>query len=248
MERMLRYLRFLLIVDYQIPWFLPVFGTVLLAVASNLLYDITKTTLGTWGTLLTLAGMLALGVVLVMLALRRSTPPPGFDVKDRPRPHQYEGLIALVSSRPVVEKAIAYHCPVLKCCWFIVTPETLTMAAEIQGQYLDKGIRCHVREIKDEYDTEGCLTAVRHIFTVEVLDEGLTAKRVIADITGGTKPMTAGMLIACMSGEYAVQHTPSRYRYDSEKGRRVPDGLLDPIEIDILPRSLRQEETKTDAR
>ncbi|MFN8472215.1 MAG: hypothetical protein U0822_08505 [Anaerolineae bacterium] len=231
MERLSRYLSPLVTVQDRMPWFLPVVGTVLLAVSSNLIYDASKTVLGFAGGVVVILLLVLFGVAIAVLAYRR-TPRPNYHLKDKPHPRKHSGLIALVSNPRVVEKAIEYHLPDLKCCWLVVTPEMMGTGADIQRRYLGR-VTCHLAEITDEYDSGGCNALVRGIFTVEVAREGLTPDQVIADITGGTKPMTAGMLIACLSGGYAVEHVPTAFEYDGPKKTRRATEPLDPIEIKI---------------
>ena len=226
-----RYVAPLVIVQDRMPWFLPVVGTVLLAVASNLIYDAAKTALGFGGGLLVIGLLILFGAVLAVLAYRR-IPRPNYHLKNKEHPGKHVGLIALVSNPRVVEKAIEYHLPDLKCCWLVVTPEMMATGAEIQRRYLGR-VTCHLAEIEDEYDSAGCQALVRRIFTVDSAEAGLLPAQVIADITGGTKPMTAGMLMACVSGDYAVEHVPTAFELDPQTKGRKPIGPLDPIQIAI---------------
>jgi len=39
---------------------------------------------------------------------------------------------------------------------------------------------------------------------------GLLPRRLIADMTGGTKLMTAAMVAACLTRRYAIEHVPTQ--------------------------------------
>jgi len=50
----------------------------------------------------------------------------------------------------------------------------------------------------------------------------------VADITGGTKPMTVGLLLACLKSDVAIQHVPATYDATGK-----PVGSLPPIVIKL---------------
>jgi len=83
--------------------------------------------------------------------------------------------------------------------------------------------------ITNEYDTRGCYELVRSIYHREAARLGLLPSDVIADITGGTKPMTMGMILACVEGEYPIEHIPTEY----DPVTSEPKGPLPPIQISI---------------
>jgi hypothetical protein len=87
-------------------------------------------------------------------------------------------------------------------------------------------IQFEERGLQDEYDAKECYAIIQGIYRSEVARFGLEPKDVIADITGGTKPMTMGMILACIEGEYPVEHVPAVY--DENLRAHRP---LDPIEI-----------------
>lgn len=64
-------------------------------------------------------------------------------------------------------------------------------------------------------DVQHTYEAVRSIYEREAAEAGLSADQVIADITGGTKPMTAGMLLGVLAaGRTRLEYVESNYKND----------------------------------
>jgi len=237
MKRLIRYARALLLVEEGVPWFLPVMGTVILSLLVSFLFELLRVYSGLWAVALFLALLLLVGVIFIAAYdyhVRRVLRARSYELTDRPSPPQCEGLVILVGARQVLERAIEYHLPRLKHCWMISTPEFLKIAAQVQEKYKGR-LQFHLLEIANEYDTDGCFDLVKEIFSVGAMRHGLAPEQLIADITGGTKPMTAAMVVACLDGGYAIEHIPAQFRW--EGGRRVPVAPLDPIQIVIHRRA-----------
>lgn len=233
MSRWTRYFKALVQIEEGMPWFLPVFGAVLLSIFANLAYDLLKA----YGGLVAAGIVLGLivGVATLMIALydfqRRQQAKQNLEPLDKPHPQPRKGLVILVSNAPVVKKAIDYHLPALEYCWLITTPQTATLGANIQTEY-DGRIKCFPRGIENELDSEGCYHLVSAIYD-EARRSGLQTAEMIADITGGTKPMTTALVLACVSHEppLDLQHVPTKYQ--TVDGKRVYTDPLDPIQIVI---------------
>jgi hypothetical protein len=71
----------------------------------------------------------------------------------------------------------------------------------------------------EELDVQAAYQAVRAIFEREATEEALQPGQIIADITGGTKPMTAGMVLAALTTGGDLEYVESRR--DSE-GQYIP--------------------------
>ena len=67
---------------------------------------------------------------------------------------------------------------------------------------------------------------MRGIYRQEATRLGLAPDDVIADITGGTKPMTMGMIVACLEGGHPIEHVPTAFNAAGQ-----PTGPLPPIQI-----------------
>lgn len=106
--------------------------------------------------------------------------------------------------------AIEYHLgsdpdhPILKECWLVSSKEAVPVAVVIQKKYES---RCHIviREISNAFDIQETYLLVRKILTQEAMSSGLTPEQLILDFTGGSKPMSVAMVLACQD-QYPMQY------------------------------------------
>jgi len=194
----------------------------------NLLTD----ALTTWGGLWlgwAVIGTLALAAIAFVYAYHVSESQRrdrGLGPVDLPNPDKYRGLIFLFSREDTLREAIQYHQPALQHCWLLVTPEMQPQAQAAMGHF--PNVRFAIHPIPDRYNTQACYQDVRHIYERDALRLGIAPQEIIADITGGTKPMTMGMIVASLEGGFAIEHVPTAY---DVAGR--PTGPLPPIEIRV---------------
>lgn len=214
----------------EASWFGFVLSTLLMAAAVN----IGTSLLLEWtGPALTLLALLLASLTTVVFAnyyvhVRRrqliEAGPRIFAEEKHPTPRK--GLIWMVTPAPTVRKAVEYHKAELRHVWLITTPEMTEHTQEL-GRYLeDHAINAHEKKLERAYDAKSCYDVVRHIFEVDALEVGLSQADLIADMTGGTKPMTAGMVLACNDLNAALEHVPTQFSRDNQ-----PIIPLDPIEI-----------------
>ena len=210
----------------DVYWFGPTLSAVLVAAVINVLTD----SLSTWG------GPAYGWVFVVFLAVltilfvysynrrysywRRNLGP----IADIASPRKHEGLIFLFTQKETAREAIRHHLPVLKHVWLIVTPQKQAEAGEIVIDFPE--VSFSILPISNLYDTQSCYNVVRHIYEQGTQDVGISPKNTIADITGGTKPMTMGMIVACIEGGLPIEHVPTRFDSSNK-----PQGALPPIEI-----------------
>jgi hypothetical protein len=135
------------------------------------------------------------------------------------------GLILMVTRAPTMRKAIEYHAVALKHLWLIVTPDMENAANELRELARRNEIHPHNEELAEPFDADACYHVVRRIYEEQVAALKLPRSAVIADITGGTKPMTAGMVLACTNLGARLEHVPA---YFADGKALTP---LDPIEI-----------------
>jgi hypothetical protein len=123
-------------------------------------------------------------------------------------PPSAQGLILLVSPQRPNEAlhelsnyhAIEYHRATLRRCWLIATAgpsgsiATAEALASHFGAYQIQSVTCPISNGADATET---LALVASIYTQLEQDEKLNPAEVIADITGGSKAMTAGVALAC---------------------------------------------------
>lgn len=126
------------------------------------------------------------------------------------QPPRYPGLIVLVGpGRPEEDPlkgptgpAIEYHLAsdeqgqTLRVCWLLASSQGVPVAEAFREQY-ESRCRVLVRQVHEAFDVQETYEAIRRIYFEEAQAEGLSPEQVIADFTGGTKPMSAGMVLAC---------------------------------------------------
>jgi hypothetical protein len=212
-----------------VPWFGPVISAVLVALLVNILTEALTAWGGLWlgwGAVAILAlATVAFAHAYTVSESRRRGQGLG-PIADLPNPHKHQGLIFLFSREETLREAIQYHQPTLEHCWLLVTPEMRDRAAKALGHFPDLPFTLHA--LGDRYDSQACYQAVLDIYRREAPRQGISPEQVIADITGGTKPMTMGMIVACLEGDYPIEHVPTAFDAAGQ-----PTGPLPPIQIRV---------------
>jgi hypothetical protein len=145
------------------------------------------------------------------------------------------GLIILVSFGKFVPagNALEYHSwagvpgskPVLTHCWLLAGPgegeySSRGNAERLAEEYNAKGIKAEVWPLADADDIEEAYRAVKIIYQMAQDKYKLTKEDIIADYTGGTKSMTAGMVLAALEQEGSLQFMkPNKYQADGRADR-----------------------------
>lgn len=150
--------------------------------------------------------------------------------RDEERPQLMPGLVALVSPEAVpggastltqaAFHAIDYHRAALRHCWLIASAGdrgSLVAATWLAAYCTQRGITAHVWHVQDAAQIDETLALVRWIYAVAVADAALLPRDVVADLTGGTKPMSIGVWLACQG------QAPMQYMV------RQPDGISVPL-------------------
>ena len=90
----------------------------------------------------------------------------------------------------------------LEHCWLIASagaagslPQAQALATYCEAQQ----VRPHIHVVADPWGIQETYDLARALYAEEVPAVGLTAADVIADFTGGVKPMSAGLLLACVT-------------------------------------------------
>ncbi len=97
-------------------------------------------------------------------------------------------------------------------CWLVMqnTQQVKQAFAQLQQQLLERGLTTQLYPVYvQEPDVQAVYQAVRTVLEREAIEEGLTAEQVIADITSGTKPMTAGMVLAALTTGSDLEYVES---------------------------------------
>lgn len=140
------------------------------------------------------------------------------------------GLIAIVSTglgtSVVAEGAIAHHAlveppgspKVLEHCYLIIGPgegegSSSEHAKRLKREYKGQGVEVHLHELEQSDNIGEMFQKVKHIYDLARSRDGIEAQEIIADYTGGTKTMTAGMVlaVAAMGGELQYMK-PNAYK------------------------------------
>ncbi|NLS78404.1 MAG: hypothetical protein GXY76_14190 [Chloroflexi bacterium] len=240
--------------DPRIP-LLFLLGLVLTAVLGNAVYDWLLDLVSTPWLLAVLALVALVLLVLAYAAIGwlRERLGVGVVMSDRqvdPRP----GLIVLVSQgapeTTSAAAAIRYHCrgerderaePTLRYLWLLAgaatglaeaeTPESaatsMANAERLAAQHRPLLRHAELVSIGDIDDPQQTFEAVEGIYREAKVRFGLREQEIIADFTGGTKSMTAGMVLACTPRERDLQFMKPR--------RYLPDGRAD-LEAGSEPR------------
>jgi hypothetical protein len=110
-------------------------------------------------------------------------------------------------------------------CWLVMQNVEPVQKAfnQLSQQLLEQGaaIRLHPVYVQ-QLDVQATYQAVRAVFEREAAEEGLSPGAVIADVTGGTKPLTAGMVLAAITAGGALEYVESER---DAQGQPVPDTL-----------------------
>lgn len=123
------------------------------------------------------------------------------------KPDQQKGLIVFSSPRgdpnkqAPAEAAIRYHLSTLQRCWIITGGKSsYTAAIELIKKLVNEGYNGNIFAIKQMQSADAdnpmrVYEAIEEVYKER--PEGLSEGDIIADYTGGTKSMTAGMVLAC---------------------------------------------------
>jgi hypothetical protein len=180
-----------------------------------------------------LAALLIATLILIVSTVQQRFSTGRIGVKEELQPGKRVGLILLASSREAAAPAsIQYHLPALKHCWIVATRESQATALALATRYRDQIPYLYYGEpnyLVDPDQIQSTYDMIVRILDVEAVKAGLPAGAMIADITGGTKPMTAGMALACLARSRDMQYmkTPR-----DEAGQVLDGAVAEPIRID----------------
>jgi hypothetical protein len=116
-----------------------------------------------------------------------------------------QGLIVLVSPLRAGESltalgtyhAIDYHRGTLRCCWLLATADSHPTAAALARHFGAYRLECTIHTVDNGGDATDTLASIRSIYAQIEREGTFSTADIIADITGGTKPMAAGVVLAC---------------------------------------------------
>ncbi len=121
------------------------------------------------------------------------------------RPEQFPGLILLVGpgqlgrnpSEQSAKHAIDFHRGRLRYCWVIGSAEAQPVAESVQSYCQSYNINAKVEIVQDAVSVQPTYDLVNRIYRTAFEQTELEEAEIISDLTGATKPMSFGMLLAC---------------------------------------------------
>jgi len=207
-------------------------GTSALTIVLAIVYDTVKEYFGLMGAWFFAIFLLivVIGVIVIQYIMQQKRSQAVVVAENTPA--QKKGLILLLS--PKLGSSIAaveYHLPKLQVLWLITTEASVKTAGEI-----NKRFRGEIRTIHwgdeyqvDEDEPKSTFDVVKTIL-LSAHQERVFHSQIIADITGGTKPMSAGMTLACLAFGVDIQYVKAQR--DSQG--QVNDEIIPvPIQIDL---------------
>jgi len=209
-----------------------VVGTAALTVAVTVMYDTVKESLGLWGGWGLALFLVVVAVAAITYQAVRRQVVGQVDISEEMKPKPRRGLILLVSPHlGTAPYAIEYHLGTLEACWLLASPDSVKVAEQLYETYRDQipYIAYGTSYTVDADEVEETYIQVLLIYERELPRYGLKVEEVIADITGGQKPMTAGMALACLAKNLEMQYMKARRSEQGEPDRSVPPV---PVKID----------------
>lgn len=198
----------------EATWFGFLFSAVLIAAMVNLATNALSDVVGPLWTVVLLALLLVATLVFANLyaqQIRRTIERGERVIGGRSAPGRQRGLIVMPTRAPTARQAVDYHTGRLEHLWIIVTSEMQEPAAQLRTYAESLGITCHWQDLADEFDAPGCYHLVADIIRTHAPAAGVPPGDIIADLTGGTKLMSAGMALACGDLDQALQYVPTQY-------------------------------------
>lgn len=125
-------------------------------------------------------------------------------------------------------------------CWLVMQDITPVREAfnQLSQQLLEQETTTQLHPFYiEQLDVQATYQAVRAIIEREAAEEGLQPDQIIADITGGTKPLTAGMVLAALTTGGDLEYVESKR--DSEG--RVISGTQQVVLMDTTFYVTREE-------
>jgi hypothetical protein len=226
------------------PWLIVAFvlGVTALGVFANFVYGgVAAPESLTWaGALRVLSAV----VVLVGLAyaayrydLRLAWQSQRFAIDEKRLAPRHPGLIWLLSpgGLELPQFAIRHHLTAqggepLRHCWLLISPGAQEAFERLSGRVAELGYAVDLHPVRVTAGTiEAAYRAVDQIYTTEAGAAQLRPEQIVADLTGGLKPMTAGMVLACLPHGHALEYIES----DRDDAGRPIDGTQRAILVGV---------------
>jgi hypothetical protein len=189
-----------------------IIGTAALTLVFQALYDLCNNPGEFRGGYILALFALVITILILFYSWRRQALIGRVVVREDLKPPKLAGLILMAGPSPASSPAsIEYHLLTLKHCWIISTAESQKTASALAESYANSPVKFHFGSnyTVDADNLQSTIDLVQHILQKETGKWELTNNECIADITGGTKPMTAGMAMVCLSQDCNMEYMKS---------------------------------------
>lgn len=171
---------------------------------------------------------------------------PNFEGEVRRR----KALIVLVSTRenPPAQFAVAHHAwdmvpgmkPALKHCWLIAGPgegehSSLDNARQLKAKLKASKIDADILDIQNLMDIEEAYLVTKGAIQEAFTQYNFPLEEIIADYTGGTKPMTVGMLLAATEFGIDLQYMEIKQLEKSGRPDKIAGAIARPVNLSFWP-------------
>jgi uncharacterized membrane protein YuzA (DUF378 family) len=227
-----------LLFDPRFP-LLFVLGSIVMALLGNATYDLILALCGaslpTYGGVIVVAGLIFVllsrwfhQVLQVVRGKRAAAGSIVLTPEERSLPQS--ALVLLVGVGPTISKGpewpiIDYHLKgnVLQHCWLIVSPEGQPFAKELTYMLNERNVRVDLVAISGANQAAAVYTAV--CTCLDAAQKRFDGQ-VAVNITGGTKPMSAGAVLACHQRGVGLEYLVSVRKPAGEPVREVPSQMM----------------------
>ena len=220
-----------------------VLGLLVVGLLADLAYDLLTGLVVAWGPVIGIFLLTGLAYLLYRQDRRRGRAIRAMVDESRLSP-PHAGLIWLLGPGPLDHLlfALEHHWQGggATHCWLVMQNVEPVREAfnRLSRQLLERGAVTRLHPIYiQQLDVQAAYQAVRTVFEREAAEEGLQPDQVIADITGGTKPLTAGMVLAAITCGGALEYVES----DRDDGGRPIPGSLRVVLADTTFHVAREE-------
>lgn len=197
-------------------------GLLLVGLLTNLLYQLLSGDIPSGRVLLTILAVCGALFLVAYVAYRRWVGQArrlAFTLEeDTPTPPQRRGLVWILtpSGTQHTMVAIRHHYGDgaefnhLRHCWLIQQRNNAKVTQErhlLEEQLQAAGIKVELHTVSvEQLSVRSTYAALVQIVEEKIVGEGLSSGQVVVDITGGTKPMTAGLIFGALSTDTLLEY------------------------------------------
>jgi hypothetical protein len=132
----------------------------------------------------------------------------------------HPGIIVLVSTNPrsAEQHIIEHHWQSLRYCWLITSHEARAQSEHLAANLEQRGVDARRVDLADVHSIESAYIAIRDAIQ-EARHTPRVADRVVVDITGSTKLVSVGAVLACLDQGIAIEYLATQR---DAQGKEIP--------------------------